>query len=234
MPIVRESGFLQSHDSGLGTRLGIESSKLRDCIEYAKSMDIRGVFGAPCFGFHESNLDFLAEMPWVEDVWFWDINLKDIGGLYQLKGLRYLGVESKRPPIDFSRLKRLQAVVVTPQNKDHGLERLAGLETLHVWHFRPKEKTFSTLQLPSSLKELQINWASPESLEELQALEHLKTLELHRCRNLKTIGSLARKYPLLERLIIDSCGKVEVGEVAEAIKPLANLAHAYVQRTKLA
>lgn len=121
MPIARENGFLRSHDSSIGTRIDIEPGKLRECIEYAKNTGIRGVFGTPCFGFHESNLDFLAEMPWVEDVWFWDIDLKDISGLYQIKDLRYLGVEPKRPPIDFSHLERLQTVVVTPQKRITGL-----------------------------------------------------------------------------------------------------------------
>jgi hypothetical protein len=234
MPIARENGFLQSHDSGLGTRLGIESDKLMECISYAKSENIRGVFGTPSFGFHESNLDFLSEMPWIEDIWLWDVDLKCIDGIYQLKNLRFLGVEPKRPPLDFSRIQNLQTAVVTPQKKDSGLEDLAHLETLHVWHFRPKEKSFCSLRLPKSLKELQINWANPESLESLQPLDNLKILELHRCNNVRSVGDLASKYPALERIVIDACGKVAASEAAEAIKLLPNLAHAYVQNTKLA
>jgi hypothetical protein len=233
MPIARENGFLLSHDAGLGTRIGIESSKLNECVEYARHMGIHGMFGAPCFGFHESDLDFLAELPWMEDVWLWDINLRDINGLYQLEGLRYLGVEPKRPPIDFSRFTHLHTAVFTPQKKDCGLEELRGLEILHIWHFRSKENTFASLRLPNSLKELQLNWASPESLETLQALEHLKSLEIHRCRNLKSIGNLAGKYPALEHLVIETCGKLAVGEAAEAIRAFPNLAHAFVQNTKL-
>jgi hypothetical protein len=233
MPIARENGFLHSHDSGLGTRLGIESDKLKECIEYAKCIGIRGVFGAPSFGFLESDLDFLAELPWIEDVWLWDINLKDIEGLYELEDLRYLGVEPKRPPIDFGHFAKLQTAVLTLQKDDRGLEKLTGLETLHLWHFRSKANTFASLHLPDSLKELQINWANPESLETLQRLTNLKSLEIHRCRNLKTIGNLASKYPALERLIIEACGNLAIDEAAEAIKACPNLAHAFVQNAKL-
>lgn len=233
MPIAQEDGFFQWHDSRHGPRLGIESSRLNECIERVKSKRIMGVFGSPSFGFDNSDLDFLSEIPWIEDVWLWDANLKSIDGLYALQNLKYLGVEPKRPPIDFSRLARLREVVIEPKTKDCGLGVLKELERLHIWHFRPKNNSFSSIDFPESLTELQINWASPESLESLPALPLLRRLEIHRCRNLQRLGDLSTKFPGLEHLVIDACGQVPISEGERVIQDLRNLTHAYVQNIKL-
>lgn len=84
MPIALENGFYQSHDLGLGSRVGIESNRLSECIEYIKNHNITGAFGTPSFGFEGADLNFLKELPWIEDIWFWDVNLKNIDGLYTL------------------------------------------------------------------------------------------------------------------------------------------------------
>jgi hypothetical protein len=36
---------------------------------------------------------------------------------------------------------------------------------LHIWHWKPKQKTFAGLQLPTGLEEIQINWANGEPLD---------------------------------------------------------------------
>jgi hypothetical protein len=233
MPIAREDGFLQTHDLAHVSSIGIESRRLNECIARIKAQRIKGVFGSPSFGFDGSDLDFLREMPWVESVWFFGVNLKNIDGLYVLQDLKHFGVHPKRPPIDFSRLKRLREVVVNLKAKDCGLENLEELELLHIWHFRPKDRNFSSVMLPKSLKELQINWANPESLESLPPHSNLQRLEIHRCRNLKRLGDLGEKYPNLEHLVITACGRVHSSEGERAIQNLTRLIHAYVSDTKL-
>jgi hypothetical protein len=233
MPIAQEDGFFQSHDSRLGSRLGIESSRLNECIERVQNNRIMGVFGSPSFGFDNSDLGFLSEIPWVENVWFWDVNLKNIDGLYALQNLRYFGVHPKRPPIDFSRLAKLREAVIEPKTKDCGIGALKDLERLHIWHFRPKNNSFSSIDFPESLTELQINWASPESLESLPSLPLLRRLEIHRCRNLQLLGDLNTKFPSLEHLVIDACGRVPRSEGERVIQDLPNLSHAYIQNIKL-
>ena len=192
-----------------------------------------GVFGSPSFGFDNSDLDFLSEIPWVEDVWFWDVNLKSIDGLYALQNLRCFGVHPKRPPIDFSHLVRLREAVIEPKTKDCGTGMLKELERLHIWHFRPKSNSFSSFDFPESLTELQINWAGLESLESLPALPCLQRLEIHRCRNLQRLGDLGKKYPCLEHLVVDACGRVPRSEGDRVIQNLPNLTHAYIQNVKL-
>ena len=233
MPIALEDGFFQTHDLAEVGCLGIETSRLNECVARVRDHRITGVFGSPSFGFTGSDLDFLAEMPWVEAVWFWDVNLKSIDGLYALQDLRHFGVHPKRPAIDFSRFPKLRKAVIELKEKDRGLASLNELELLHIWHYRPKDHSFASLALPKSLTELQISWANPASLESLSAHTSLRRLEVHRCRNLEDLGDLGRKFPSLDHLVIDACGRLQPNECERVIRDLPLLAHAYVQNVKL-
>jgi len=233
MPIALEDGFLQTHDLAHVSCLGIETARLGACIERIKAKKIKGVFGSPSFGFEGSDLDFLSELPWIEAVWFWDVQLKSIEGLHALENLRHFGVHPKRPAIDFSRFPKLRKMVIEPKGKDSGIETLKELELLHIWHYRPKDKTFSALALPEALTELQINWANPMSLESLPAHACLRRLEIHQCRNLSDLGNLGEKYPHLEHLVIGACGRVSLSEGERVVRDLPKLSHAHVQSAKL-
>jgi hypothetical protein len=233
MSIALEDGYFQTHDLAHVSALGIQTHRLAACVDRIKVNRIMGVFGCPTFGFEGSDLDFLAELPWVEAVWFWDINLKSIEGLYALRDLRHFGVHPKRPPIDFRCFPRLRKVVVEPKTKDRGIETLDELELLHIWHYRPKNMTFSTLALPKSLTELQVNWANPTSLESLPAHDELRRLEIHQCRNLVNLGDLGDKYPKLEHLVVSACGRVLKSEGERAVRNLPKLSHAYVQGARI-
>jgi hypothetical protein len=229
MPIAREGGFHVTHDLAHVTCVGIESSRLEACLARVKRDRTKGVFGHPRFGFTGQDLDFLADMPWIEVVWFWDIDLQSIDGLYALGDLQHFGVHPRRPPLDFSRFPRLRRVTIEPRARDRGLGALPALEVLHVWHFRPRDRTFSALEFPSSLVELEINWANAASLDSLPALPRLRRLEVHRCRNLESLGDLGRKFPHLEHLVVAACGKVRPAEGERVVRDLPELSHAYVQ-----
>ncbi|WP_434173748.1 hypothetical protein [Streptococcus pyogenes] len=195
---------------------------------------MKGVFGSPTFGFTGTDLDFLAQVPWLEVVWFWDVDLKSVDGLYALKDLRSFGIHPKRPAIDFSHFEKLRKAVVVPKPKDRGLADLKELEQLHVWHYRPKDETFSALSFPASLVELQINWANARSLESLPSLPYLRKLEVHCCRNLECLGHLGAKYPRLEHLVIAACGRLPSSEGDRIVQDLPYLRHAYIQGVQYA
>jgi hypothetical protein len=234
MPIEREDGFLQSHDLAHVSCLGVETRRLAACVGRIKAGRIRGVFGSRSFGFTGSDLDFLAELPWLEAVWFFDVTIRDIDGLYALKKLRFFGVHPRRPPVDFSRFPELRTVVLNPvQAGDRGLERLRKVEQFHLWHYKAKDDRFASLAFPPSASEVRIVWANLSSLASLPPLPRLRNLTVARCRNLRDLGDLAGKYPKLEQLVVDACGRVSRGEGERAVRRLRRLRHAYVQGVKL-
>jgi hypothetical protein len=208
MGIQREGRFLVTHDLGTCSWLGIESDRMEKCLAEVRAKQYRGVFGTPDFGFREENLDFLREVPWVREVWFWDIDLKDVEGLYALHDLRSFGVHEKRPPVDFSRFPELEKAVWFFSPRDRGMESRPRLETLHLWRFHPKSKSFEGLQLSPALKTLEITFANPPNLDGFPTLPNLRRLKLARCRNLVTLAGLPGLAPWLEELIITTSSRV--------------------------
>jgi hypothetical protein len=209
--------------------LGLESSRLEECIQEISRSRVTSVFGSPVFGFHESDLDFLARVPHVNAVWFWDLALKNVDGLYALDALVDFGVHPKRPAVDFSKLPKLRRVVWEYKRQDSGMGSLEGLEALHSWRYRDASKTFRNLVLPRNLVELEINWANVETLDGLPSLPNLRHLEIHRCRNLRSLGSIDKLFPELEHLVVAACGRVEDQEGPRIVRQLSRLKHAYVK-----
>ena len=208
MPIEREGGFLWTHDLGLTPSIGIESARLDECVTEAHARRAGGVFGHPSFGFAQEDLDFLARMPWLVQVWFWDVSLRSIDGLYTLSGLRYFGVHPDRPPLDFSRFPALEHVVWIHEPRDRGLEAAASVRHVALWHYKPRSKHFAALDLPPELESLGINWANPSTLAGIRELPRLRRLEIHRCRNLASLDELPRIAPNLEELVITTSGRL--------------------------
>lgn len=233
MPIAREGKFLQTHDLAHVSCLGIESNRLEECIARIRRKRIKGVFGHPSFGFTGADLDFLRQMPWVEVVWFWDVSLTNIDGLYALPDLQHLGVHPKRPGIDFGQFLRLRKLILEPRRGDRGVGSLPELGLLHIWHYRPAGRDFSRLEFPESLTELQIDWANATTLSSLPSLPRLRRLEVHRCRNLESLADIGVKFPQLEHLVVAACGRVTRAEGERVVADLPNLSHAYVGDKKL-
>ena len=208
MPIKRTGKFLETGDLGITRSLGIESDQLDSCVGEIKRRNILGVFGCPVFGFKEDNFDFMRELPFVIQVWFWEIKLADIDGIYSLEDLRYFGVSEKRPAIDFSRFPKLEKAVWHPVRSDRGLECLSKLKQLDVWRYKSKEKSYAGLYLPENLEKLELNWCNPVSLGEMQIMPNLKELQIHYCRNLESISSVSKVAPNLKRLVITRCANL--------------------------
>ena len=209
MPVERVGQFLEFRDCGVTPALGIESSNLDACVEEVTRRNWLGVFGSPVFGFEEIDLNFLAKMPHLIQVWFWQVNLRSIDGLYALSDLKYFGVHPNRPELDFFRLPNLETMVWIHNRKDKNVKTLSKLTELNVWHFKPKSKSFAELELPDNLERMRIFWANPNSLEDIPVLSSLKHIEFHRCRNLASLAGLERIAPALESIIISTCGKLQ-------------------------
>ena len=212
MPIARVGKFFETADLGIVHSLGIESVQMGDCIAEINRRGIRGIFGCPVFGFQESNLDFLERIHEMKQVWFWEVDLNDISGLYSQKTLEYFGMSPKRPAIDFSSFTRLRDIVWHPIKHDSGIEKLKWLERLDVWRYKTKDMSFSELQLPESLRKLEFNWCNQDSISALPALPNLEELQFHYCRNLRSLSGLRASAPNLKKLVVTRCANLETFE----------------------
>ncbi len=233
MPTAREGPYLVSRSPTQIPRLGMESSMLKGCVEAVLAQGFRGIFGSPAFGFFEQTLDFLRDLPDIEEIWFWDVKLRNVDAIYALRSLRFFGIHPGRPAINFERIPSLRHITWNYKPGDTGVRELELLDSLHVWHYLPKSKSFSDLSLPSKLTELHINWANPRTLEGIRGVPGLRRLEIHRCRNLESLALVPMLFPQLEHLVVLTCGRIAAGEGERIAAQLPSLKHAFVQNRKV-
>jgi hypothetical protein len=227
MPIQyadRGDGFILWPDATHTPSLGIESDRLPACIAELKRRGFKGVFGTVPY-FREQTLDFLTDLPLLEAVEFWDVPLRSISGLYALTELRYLRLTERRPPLDFGRLRSLRTLVWNHIPKDAGSGSLQELEELYLWRYKPPSGKFENLELPPSLTALSIFWSNARTLDGLPNLPKLTRLEVGRCRNLESLGSLAEVCPNLETLLVSASGRIRVDEAKRVASRLPRLRH---------
>jgi len=210
MSIKRESsGFYEWHDHVKGVPgLGIETDRVDECVAYYHAHGFRGLFGHEGFGFQQDNLDFLARTTNAKWLWFWDVSLKNIDPIYELSDLTLIGIHPKRPGIDFSRFPALKTLINHWLKADKGISESTTTE-YHLWHFKPSSKSFVGLEIPTGVKELHLNWANPASLDGLPVMKTLKSLEIHRCRNLRDLSALPRIAPNLQKLLTTTSSRID-------------------------
>ncbi len=225
MPIERLGEFLVMNGFRVSPSLGIESDNLDACVNEVNRVGIESVFACSFYGFREDNLDFLARMPQLTQVWFWDVLLRDVSGLYALRKLRYFGVCKRLQGIDFARLPTLREVVWNYEAKDTNLDTLPVIEHVDLWHFNPRSKSFAECELPTPLKHLGIYWANPASLDGLPYLPNCKELQIHRCRNLASLEGIDSIAPNLERLVMTTSGRCKD---TSAVRRLTRLNHVWL------
>lgn len=206
---LEASGFYEWHDQPpVIPSLGIHTARLDECIAHYHEKGFRGLFGHPSFGFQQDNLDFLSRTANATYIWLWDVSLRNIDALYELTELEYVGINPKRPGIDFSCFPGLRTTVNDWIKSDTGISN-STITEYHLWHFKPRSKSFEGLDIPRGVKELQLNWANPATLDGLPTLKKLKELQIHRCRNLTDLSALPRIAPNLQKLLTTTSSRID-------------------------
>jgi hypothetical protein len=206
---LEASGFYEWHDHVKGVPgVGVDSARIDACVAYYHEHGFRGLFGHELFGFRQDNLDFLARTDNARWLWFWDVTLKNIDPIYGLSGLELVGIHPKRPGIDFSRFRALRTAINYWLKTDKGISE-STISEYNLWHYKPSSKSFEGLEIPKGVKELQLYWANPSSLDGLPVLKKLKFLEIHRCRNLQDLSALPRIAPNLQKLLTTTSSRID-------------------------
>lgn len=226
MAIEQKNGFLVQDSVAHVPCVYLETKRLQECLSFVRAAAYLGVAGTPGYGFAESTLDSLLELPPLEAVWFTDINLKDISALYRHSGLRFFGVHERRPPIDFARFPELNTAVWVYSQRDSGLRLLQKLKQLDLWRLTKAKRL---LELPDSLESLTLNWPKIAGLRELPSLPNLRTLEINRARSLVSLDGIDQVSPGLEKLVVTGAPHLETPTKGWLRERLPRVAHASLQ-----
>ncbi|MES2733415.1 MAG: hypothetical protein V4714_16840 [Bacteroidota bacterium] len=209
MQIVFDIGFyLDKAPNAAYKSIGITSEKINECRVKYQMEDFNGIFGNPSFGFKEDTFDFVNGFVNVKMVHFWDIAVSNLSGLYQSPEIEYLSVMGSKPGIDFSHFPNLKTVIVDWNKGDIHLNTCEKVERFHLWHYKPKERSFQAFDFPKFARSVQFNWTNAEDLTTVSGLKGMVDLEIHQSRNLKSLKGLEQYADTLERIWVDSCGKL--------------------------
>ncbi|KAA3437792.1 hypothetical protein [Rufibacter hautae] len=228
--VPEEEVYIDKEDQDGYKSIGIVTEKLDICIQKYKQENFNGIFGHPNFGFKNEDFGFIKDFKEAKRIWFWDINVSDVSGLYTLENPEYFGVMGKRPMLDFFHFASLKTLVLEWNSKDRNLQTCKNLELFNLWNHKPKEKSFINFNFPNAAKEVGLYWTNIEDLTTMNGLRGLNKISIERSRNLKSLRGLEKYSNSLESIFIDTCGKLtDYTFVLE----FPNLKSATINRVKL-
>ncbi|WP_210465376.1 hypothetical protein [Rufibacter roseolus] len=231
MVIVPEDDvYIDKEKQGGYKSLGVVTDKLEKCISKYQQENFNGIFGNSTFGFKNADFDFVKDFRDAKFFWFWNINVNDVTGLYNLENAEYFGVMGKRPMIDFSHFPSLNTLVLEWHQKDRSLDTCESVEKFDLWHHKPKDQSFSDFSFPRYAKKLGLNWTNVNDITKLNGMKGLSEITIDRSRNLKSLRGLERYADTIEKVHIDTCDRLSDYTF---ILEFPNLKSAVVNRIRL-
>lgn len=202
-----EDIFIDKEKKGGYKSIGIVTDRLEKCISKYQQENFNGIFGNPTFGFKNADFDFVKDFKDAKFIWFWNINVNNVKGLYNLENAEYFGVMGKRPLIDFSHFPSLKNLLLEWHQKDKSLHTCENIEQFDLWHHKPKDKSFADFSFPRFAKKVSLNWTNVEDLTTLNGLKGMREISIDRSRNLKSLRGLMYA-DTIEELYIDTCSRL--------------------------
>ena len=177
------------------------------CLEYGLSKDnLLKSFPSEAFFSRISSL--------IKYLYIGDFRLSDIKGIQYLQNLETLSIgcseddkTSENTYIDFSKFPKLKYLYTPWLSKGFELTCNKELESLIIYGFAPKSKNFTSLQLPQSLKCLELVRANIVNFDGLEMSSGEK-IECYYCRNLESLKGIDNVSATLKRLMIENSKKL--------------------------
>lgn len=177
------------------------------CLEYGLSKDnLLKSFPSEAFFIRISSL--------IKYLYIGDFRLSDIKGIQYLQNLETLSIgcseddkTSGNTYIDFSKFPKLKYLYTPWLSKGFELTCNNELESLIIYGFAPKSKNFTSLQLPQSLKCLELVRANIVNFDGLEMSSGEK-IECYYCRNLESLKGINNVSATLKRLMIENSKKL--------------------------
>ena len=165
------------------------------------------------------NIDFISKIQQLVGVRIIGngCNLEPIEKLSELKNLILEGV--KKPNLNFSNMKCLTQIRADWVSSMVNIFEATQLEHLALWGYKSKSKDFTELVNLKNLKTLNLTKGNVESLNGVDSLSSLRSIEFNYLRNVKDLSLLANLKGLID-VEIESSPKINNAEVLFNLKQL--------------
>ncbi|MGH2317780.1 hypothetical protein ACRC6Q_08420 [Planococcus sp. SE5232] len=204
-----EQSKIRTRNDEAGITVLIGKNNVQESILYIQTHQIKSA--EITYSYEESQIDFLSECPTIESFSLEGPNVKNLSGLYHLKGLKSLSINDTAPSlvIDFSQLTTLEEIYGTLPPKAVAIGSLINLKKMQVWGYKSKEKNLKEFTDLKALEDLELISSNITSLEGIQGLKKLIRLGLFRMRTLMDISTIQHLPENLKDLEIESAKKIE-------------------------
>lgn len=218
--------YVFAHDGwGYGLRMILKSSWKPKYLRAYKKAGANGLtLTFPWW--RDSEIDFLAEIPGIEQISINSGKVRDVSALTELKSLRLiiLHINLLRPP-DLSQLPNLEAFGGEWSKRFDSIFQSTALKILYLSRY-----TGADLSLLEQLTELERFSLSSRKIESLSGIENftaLRIFHLYMCTKLKSLDGIEALSQSLEDLEIESCKRLHD---LSPIRPLTRLKRLVLNR----
>lgn len=203
------------------TWLYVDSSRIRESVEYYQRHKLDWLAVNPMRGYSLANLDFLEEYPSIEDLEFGSpaSGSFDLRPLQFLRNLRSLSTcDPLLLPVSLNQFPRLKFLrgVWHPQL---GLDACPGLRELDLSGYRPKSRDLRGLQHLRELRVLRLTQPNIVSLAGIQALQNLEFIDIAYATKLQDLAP-TQLPQTVEQLHFEVCRKLQAVSELSALKHL--------------
>lgn len=158
-------------------------------------------------GWSGADISFVLTIPGIHGVDLISEEVTDVSPVFEIEGLKSLSLFCKaKVGGDFLKLKKLQSVGLQWSPVYHSLFGLRSLRRINVLGFPQIDLT--CWEQNTSATSLRLSSSSLQSLGGIERFTRVKTLDLYRCRNLKSLEALADS-PSLQTLHLAQCSGID-------------------------
>nr|WP_298828980.1 hypothetical protein [uncultured Planococcus sp.] len=204
-----EQSKIRTRNDENGITVLIGKNNVQESILYIQTHKIKRA--KVTYSYEESQIDFLSECPTIESFFLEGPNVKNLSGLYHLKGLKSLSINDTAPSlaVDFNQLTTLEKIYGTLPPKAMAFGSLINLKKMQVSGYKSKGKNLKEFTDLKALEDLELISSNITSLEGIQGLKKLIRLGLFRMRTLMDISAIQYLPENLKDLEIESAKKIE-------------------------
>ncbi|SES44117.1 hypothetical protein SAMN05518872_11338 [Psychrobacillus sp. OK032] len=208
MTILKIGNVRVRRDSDVDTVIIKDSSAINESVKYINGFNVTKV---DVDDFDCDDLTFLKECPSIEKLSILNHFVKDLSGIYGLKGLRVLAINETTTKNEFriNELKNLEELYGTLPKKTVGINELNKLKKVSLWGYKPKSKNLNEFKNLKNLNELNITQSSLHTLDGIEGIVNLKSLGLYYLRTLADITALEELKAPLTELFFENCKSIE-------------------------
>lgn len=201
----------------------IDSSRMEQSINYINENDMITTVQLNSWYYKENNLNFVKKCPNIKIINNVDCEIVDFSALYETNNITSLWTDFPSGELDPSRISGLKDLRISWNKKIINIEKCFNLEELSLSNYKPKTKNLDQITYLKNLNELTIVQSNIQSLEGIEGLNSLTTLNLYYLKNLVSLEAICELQSTLEKIEIQNCPNIKSYEALKNLTQLSSL-----------